>query len=65
MNKYKILVFTFVFWWSLLCPTLGFPEDSMYKSPKPAMESMESNEDKEVHVAFQFKYLTFLNDLFH
>ena len=70
MKKFKFVVFIFVFWWSILCPPLGFPEDSIGVDSSQSMNSLEAEtspsiESSEPEIHFQFKYFTFFNSLFN
>ena len=63
MKKIRVFVFIIVFWWSLFCPPLGFPEDSMKMEPS-AQETVPNTPSQVPEVHFELKYLKFLNFLF-
>ncbi len=63
MKKIRLFAFIIIFWWSMLCPPLGFPEDSIKTEPSTQETAAEGiSSAPEVH--FQLKYLKFLDFLF-
>ncbi|MCR5703513.1 MAG: hypothetical protein K6G85_02725 [Eubacterium sp.] len=59
MKKYQYLLIVFVFWWSLFCPALGYPQEVVSSD-----ETTLSQPENSATISLRFKYLSFLNDYF-
>jgi hypothetical protein len=60
MKKYQFLIIVFVFWWSIFCPSLGYPSESC-SIPSVSESTSPQKEMQEPSLHFRFKYFTFLN----
>lgn len=60
MKKYQLLLIVFVFWWSIICPPIGYPSETFSEESSGNYSSTQKEmQDDSLH--FRFKYLTFLN----